>query len=121
MKLSIALLAVALSAPVAVYAQGGMKGMDMKSMDMKGMDQKSMPMEAKGHASYKATGTVKKVDKAKGTVTLAHGPVKELKWSSMTMPFGVEDKSVLDKLSSGKKVDFEFVQEGKNYVVTRVK
>ena len=116
MKLATAILAVALSAPVAAYAQGAMKGMDMK-----GMDQKSMPMGTKGQTAYKASGTVKKLDKTKGTVTLAHGPVKELKWSSMTMTFGVRDKSMLDKLSAGKKLDFEFVQEGKDYVVISVK
>ena len=116
MKLSIAILAVALSAPVAAYAQGAMGGMDTK-----GMDQKSMPMGTKGQTAYEASGTVKKLDKTKGTVTLAHGPVKELKWSSMTMTFGVRDKSMLDKLAAGKKVDFEFVQQGKDYVVTRVK
>ena len=65
MQLSIAILAVGLSAPVAAYAQGGMKGMDMKSMDMKGMAQKSMPMGAKGQTAYKASGTVKKLDKTK--------------------------------------------------------
>lgn len=116
MKLPIAILAVALSAPVAAYAQGAMGGMDMK-----GMDQKSMPMGTKGQTAYKASGTVKKLDKAKGTVTLAHGPVKELKWPSMTMAFGVNDKAMLDKFSAGKKVDFEFVQQGKDYVVTSVK
>ena len=113
-------LALVLVTPIAATAQGDMKGMEMKG-DMKGMNQKSMPMETKGQTTYKATGTVKTVDKAKGTVTLAHGPVKELKWSSMTMTFGVKDKSMLEKLAAGKKVEFEFVQQGKDYVVTGVK
>ena len=120
MKLVEFALALVLVTPVAAMAQGDMKGMEMKG-DMKGMDQKSMPMETKGQTIYKATGTVKTVDKAKGTVTLAHSAVKELKWSAMTMTFGVKDKSMLDPLSSGKKVEFEFVRQDKGYVITSLK
>jgi Cu(I)/Ag(I) efflux system protein CusF len=39
----------------------------------------------------------------------------------MTMTFGVKDKSLLDKLAAGKKVDVEFTQQGSNYVVSAVK
>jgi len=64
---------------------------------------------------------VKKVDPKAGTVTLAHDPVKSLNWSAMTMGFTVKDKALLDKLQPGKKVEFEFVQQGKDYVITTVK
>jgi Cu/Ag efflux protein CusF len=39
----------------------------------------------------------------------------------MNMKFTVKDKAVLDKLPKDKKVDFEFKQEGKDYVITSVK
>jgi Cu/Ag efflux protein CusF len=39
----------------------------------------------------------------------------------MTMPFKVQDKAALDKLGEGKKVEFEFEERGKDYVITRVK
>jgi len=61
------------------------------------------------------------VDAAKGTVTLAHDPIKSLKWPAMTMSFLVKDKSTLAKLSAGGKVEFEFVQQGKDYIITSVK
>jgi Cu(I)/Ag(I) efflux system protein CusF len=51
-------------------------------------------------------------------VTIAHGPVQSLNWPAMTMNFLVKDKALLDRLSSGKKVDFEFVQQGRDYVIT---
>jgi len=93
-----------------------------QSGDMKGMNMKSMPAEMKASAKvHKATGVVKKVDIAKGEVTLAHGPVKDLKWPAMTMGFAVKDKALFDKLVVDKKVDFEFVQEGSSHVVTSVK
>ena len=64
---------------------------------------------------------VKKVDSAKSTVTLDHEPIKSMNWSAMTMTFPVKDRKLLDKLQTGKKVEFEFVQEGKDSVITSVK
>ena len=71
-------------------------------------------------AVYKATGSVKSVNKATGKVTIAHDPVADLKWPAMTMQFGVADRKLLDELAAGKKVDFRFVQRGTDYVVTAI-
>jgi Cu(I)/Ag(I) efflux system protein CusF len=104
------------------------KGSDAKSVDqmamskgsnMKDMDHKSM--DGKSGTTHAATGTVKNVDPKSETVTLDHGPVPTLKWPAMTMGFKVRDKAVLDKLQPGKKVEFEFVQQGRDYVITGVK
>ena len=127
MKVSalIALAALVTSAPVVLAQSGGMKGMEMKDMDVKGMDTKGMDMGKKpsagAQAAHKATGVVKKVDPKTGTVTLAHDPVKSLNWPAMTMGFTVKDKALLDKLAVDKKVEFEFVQQGKENVITGVK
>jgi len=85
------------------------------------MESKSKPEVDKGQAAHKASGIVKAADRGKGTVTLAHGPVPSLKWPAMTMSFAVKDKALLEKLPTNKKVDFEFVQQGKDYVITDVK
>jgi Cu(I)/Ag(I) efflux system periplasmic protein CusF len=71
-------------------------------------------------AIHKATGVVKSVDRNKSTVTLAHSPVASLNWPAMTMPFTVKNKALLDKLPVGGKIEFEFAQQGKDYVITRV-
>ena len=116
----------------ATSCQDMMKGMNMQGMDMKNMDAKScqdmmkgmdMHLENKGSkaARHEAVGTVKSVDPAAGTVTLAHGPVKSLNWPAMTMGFTVKDKALLDKLVVGKKVDVEIVQQEGKYVITTVK
>jgi Cu(I)/Ag(I) efflux system protein CusF len=76
---------------------------------------------ASSSTSNKATGVVKSVDRAKNAVTVAHGPVPSLNWPAMTMPFTVKDKTLLDKLPVGGKVEFEFLQQGKDYVITSVK
>jgi Cu(I)/Ag(I) efflux system periplasmic protein CusF len=109
--LSMLSLVLVLASPA--FAQ--MKGMDMKDMPMKGMDAKKDP---KGTV-HKATGIVTKVDKDK--VTIKHEPVPSMSWPSMTMAFTVKDKALMDKLGKDRKVDFEFVQQGRDYVVTGVK
>ena len=112
--------------------QDTMKGMNMKGAGMQNIDAKSCQNMMKSMNTQQATngakatrhdaiGTVKSVDPAKGTVTLAHGPVKSLNWPAMTMGFAVKDKALFDKLSVGKKVDVEIVQQGGNYVITAVK
>lgn len=92
----------------------------MKMDDMKGMETGKKPAASK-HASHMAKGEVKKADAKAGTVTLAHEPVASLNWPAMTMSFKVKDKKLWKKLDEGKTVEVEFVQQGKDYVVTKVK
>lgn len=77
---------------------------------------------AVAQTTHPATGVVKKVDAAKGTVTLAHDPVKSLKWPAMTMDFRVRDKESIAALKPGQKVEFDLVEEKKgSYVISRIK
>jgi Cu(I)/Ag(I) efflux system protein CusF len=137
---------VALSiAMIPLSRAQGMGGMDMKDMDMnkckemmqsmdmskckdmmgkdkKGMEMKGMSADKKSEAqSHKGVGTVKKVDPASGKVTIAHGPIPTMKWPAMNMTFTVKDKALLGKLSQDKKVEFEFVERGSDYLITSVK
>lgn len=107
--------AAAILAGLVAIAGGAVA--DQKMQDMKDMEKPG----ASAPAVHKATGIVKNVKADTGQVTLEHGPVKSLNWPSMTMAFGVKDRSLLSKLPVGKKVEFEFVQEGSQYVVTNVK
>ncbi len=91
---------------------------EMKSMDM---DRKAMSQDAAAGKTHKAVGVVVKVDRKDGTVTLAHEPVKSMNWPAMTMVFLVRDKTMLDKLAIGRKAEFEFASQGKNYVITGAK
>lgn len=88
---------------------------------MEGM--KDMPMDktAAGQTVHATKGKVTRIDADAGIVTLAHEPVKSLDWPAMTMGFKVTDKKLLDKLTVGKTVDFEFTQANKGYVITGVK
>lgn len=91
-----------------------------KMGDMKPMDSTQKP-SAEVKVIHKATGVVKKVDPKTGVVTLAHEAVNSMNWPPMTMGFMVTDKMLFDKLTVGKKVNFEFVQDTKGYIVTGVK
>jgi len=101
---------------VAGTAQAQQKMGDMKNMDMGG--QKAM---TGAQTTHKGIGVVQQLDTQAGSVTFAHEPVKSLNWPAMTMGFAVKDKALLDKLAVGKKVEFEFVKEGKGYTLTNVK
>src|SRR6266851_83182 len=126
-----AVLASSFAAVSSSHAQMG--GTDMKDMDMskckdmmgrdkKGMEMKGMGADKKSEAkSHKGVGTVKKVDSASGTVTIAHGPIRSINWPAMSMTFAVKDKALLGKLAPEKKVEFEFVQQGSDYVITSAK
>jgi Cu(I)/Ag(I) efflux system periplasmic protein CusF len=104
--------------------QDMMKGMEIKNMDAKACQDmmKGMATPQAGKAvRHKAAATVKSVNPAAGTVILAHGPVKSLNWPAMTMGFAVKDKVLLDKLSVGRKVNIEFVQQDRSYIIMAVK
>jgi Cu(I)/Ag(I) efflux system protein CusF len=118
-----AVVAVSLAAiPLGRAQSGGMKGMNMKDMNMMEKDKKEKGIAKKSEVrSHRGAGTVEKVDSTAGTVTIAHGPIQSLKWPSMTMRFGVKDKAMLENVKPGTKVEFGFVQLGKDYLITEIK
>lgn len=106
------------SAGIAHAQSGGMKGMEMKD-GMKGMDTKGD--KAAAGKVHKASGKVTKVDKEKGSVTIAHGPVASMNWPSMTMTFKAKDKAMLGKVKNGDQVEFSFVESGRDHTITEIK
>ena len=82
----------------------------------------SRPVEGQGLGrSFSTIGTVRKVDFEHGIVTIFHQPIAALMWPSMTMPFAVGDKTMLERLKVGEQVEFEFTRDNKKAVITRVK
>jgi Cu/Ag efflux protein CusF len=68
--------------------------------------------------SAMAEGLVKKMDKSKGAVTLAHGAMNGM--PPMTMVYRVKDASLLDKLQVGKKIRFATDPADGGMTVTRI-
>jgi Cu/Ag efflux protein CusF len=87
------------------------------------------PAAAVDHAAHHAPGAaavtallsegqVRKVDKAQGKVTLAHGPLTNLDMPPMTMVFTAADKALLDGVKQGDKVKFNAEKKDGGYIVT---
>lgn len=67
-----------------------------------------------------ADGTVKRIDKAAGLVTLAHGPIANLQMPGMTMPFRVADPAWLGRFKAGDKVRFRVEEKDGGLVIVRI-
>jgi len=63
-------------------------------------------------------GVVKRVDKAAGSVTIAHEPLTNLGMPGMTMAFLVKDRAWLDGIKEGSRI--RFVAENVNGELTVV-
>ena len=64
---------------------------------------------ATGHASMGnvlSEGSVKKVDRAQGKLTIRHGPLENLDMPAMTMIFRVQDPTLLDRVKPGDNIRF---------------
>ena len=94
-------------------------GMDMNGMNMKNMNMNGMRMET-APVIHRGSGTVQKIDATKEMVTLVHGPIASLNWPAMTMSFKLKDAALARGIKAGEAVDFELVQSGSDYVVTRL-
>ena len=71
--------------------------------------------------SHQATGVVKRIDAAKGVVSLKHEAIKSLNWPGMTMEFGVRDPKILAGIKPDQQVKFELVEDKGRYVITSIK
>ncbi len=65
-------------------------------------------------------GEVRKIDKAAGKITIKHGPMPKLDMPPMTMAYRVKDKSMLDRLKPGDKIQFDVDGVGGEFTVLRL-
>lgn len=75
-------------------------------------------MVAKTVAPALTEGTIRRIDREAGSVTLTHGPIENLGMSAMTMTFGFKKGVVPAALKEGDKVRFSAgTKEGQYYIV----
>ena len=93
------------SALIMVLASAGFSapGMAQTDHNMHGSPM-AMPVSNVANAAM-GEGLVKKIDKTKGTVTLAHGALPN-GMPPMTMAYRVKDVAWLDKMKVGQKIRF---------------
>jgi Cu/Ag efflux protein CusF len=66
-------------------------------------------------------GEIRKIDKELGKLTIKHGAIKHLDMPPMTMVFQVKEKSDLDQVKLGDKVEFSVLSENGKMTVTTIK
>lgn len=76
--------------------------------------------EASAKETPLSQGTVKKLDKAKGLVTIEHGPLKNLGMPAMTMGFRVRNPAWLSQLKPGDKIEFLAESTGSTLTLTQL-
>ena len=54
-------------------------------------------------------------------VTIKHGPLPALNMMAMTMSYVVKDKSQLANLQPMRRVEFQLVYDGNDYLITEIK
>ena len=83
----------AFAAPVSALAQGGHSAHHGTAV-------------ATPAAAELAEGTVRKIDRAAGRITIAHGPIAALEMPPMTMMFRATDPAMLDQVKVGDRIRF---------------
>ena len=69
---------------------------------------------------YPGTGVVVTINRAEGWIEINHGEIKEL-MPAMQMEFNVKDKSLLDRVAIGDRVDFIITETPKGEYLTDLK
>lgn len=71
------------------------------------IDDRTASASLEAEVTHHASGTLRAIYATQGSVTIALGPVVELKWPAMVMPFRI-DAQQLEGLAVGDAVEFEF-------------
>jgi len=75
---------------------------------------------AKAASQPLSEGTVRRLDRAAGSITLTHGPIENLGMSAMTMTFTFKKGVVPASVKEGDKVRFRAEEKDGQYTVVRV-
>lgn len=106
-----------LSQPVLSSShQSGMHDMKDMGQMMKGKD----GMMHDGAQMPMSEGVVKKIDRAKGKVTIEHGPLDNLGMPGMTMSFRVMDEAMFEHMKEGGHIRFRAEKVDGKFAVTEV-
>lgn len=99
----------------AIVCASGAFAAPLMAADMAHMEHGAMHAAA---AAQLADGLVKKVDKAAGTLTIAHGPLNGM--PGMTMAFRVKESAWLDQLKAGQKIRFAAEEQNGAMTIVRI-
>jgi len=69
---------------------------------------------------YTGNGIVMTINRAEGWIEINHDEIKDL-MPAMQMEFNVRDRSLLDRVKVGERVDFSIVETKKGEYLTDIK
>ena len=108
-------------------AHSGMSGEMQKNMqgdmpeNMKGMhDQMGDMKDKKQDGGPMSEGVIRKVDSEARTLTIKHGPIKNLGMPPMTMVFQTDENIAVDDLKTDQTVKFRVVNKNGKMTITEV-
>jgi Cu(I)/Ag(I) efflux system protein CusF len=71
-------------------------------------------------AAKLTSGVVRKIDKAAGKISIAHGPIENLGMPKMTMVYRVKEPAMLEAVKEGDKVNFAADNIQGAFTVTKI-
>tara|TARA_R100000306_G_scaffold58879_1_gene57577 strand:+ start:5528 stop:5929 length:402 start_codon:yes stop_codon:yes gene_type:complete len=80
----------------------------------------NMKDKQQDHGSAMTQGVVRKIDKEARTLTIKHGPIKNLGMPPMTMVFQTDDSVAIDQLETGQNIKFRAADMNGKMTVTEV-
>ncbi|MDP1735553.1 MAG: copper-binding protein [Sulfuritalea sp.] len=75
---------------------------------------------AKAASQPLSEGTIRRLDRTAGSITINHGPIENLGMGAMTMSFTFKKGLVPAALKDGEKIRFRAEEKDGQYVVVRV-
>ena len=75
---------------------------------------------AKAASQPMSEGTIRRLDRAAGSITITHGPIENLGMGAMTMSFTFKKGVVPASLKDGDKLRFRAEERDGQYTVVRV-
>lgn len=68
--------------------------------------------------TIETSGIVKAIVKEQNMIRIFHDPIPQLRWPAMNMAFEISDPAVIEGVSEGDRVTFQFTRNGsKNTIV----
>jgi Cu/Ag efflux protein CusF len=78
------------------------------------------PAGAQSRTVHTATGVVLAVDREHRKMTIDAAPVDELGLPALALSFIASSQTLLDKVRVGQRVKVDFIEQGRNFAMTRV-
>lgn len=97
---------VVVSSQFLIDSEASLKGVEAR------LNVEPPPRAANTAPRHSGTGKIEAI--GRDVMTLSHGPIPSLKWSAMTMDFGLPKFGVPRGLEVGDRIDFEFYMDADN-------